>query len=43
MTLASLRDRFAVPVVWIARQVAARPYVALAVWIVSLVVVAWVL
>jgi hypothetical protein len=41
MTLASLRDRAAAPVEWIAAQIAARPKGALVVWIVSLAVIAW--
>lgn len=42
MTLASLRDRAAAPVEWIAARIAARPKVALLVWIVSLILAAWV-
>jgi len=41
MTLASLRDRLAVPLEWTARQIAARPKGALVLWIVSLAVVSW--
>lgn len=41
MKLAPLRDRLSARVEWIARQIAARPKGALAVWLVSLVVVAW--
>lgn len=40
MTLASLRDRAAVPLEWTAGQIAARPKAALVVWLVSLAVVA---
>lgn len=42
MTLASLRERFSAPVDWVAAQVAARPKGALVVWMVSLVLVAWI-
>lgn len=45
MTLASLRDRLAAPLEWIARQIAAWPKTALTTalvtWLVSLIVVAW--
>jgi len=43
MTLASLRDGLAVPLEWIARQIAARPKATLIVWLVSLAIAAWVL
>jgi hypothetical protein len=43
MTLASLRDRVAVPVEWVAAQIAARPKAALVVWIASLAFTALVL
>ena len=42
MTLASLRDRLAVPLEWITARVAAHPKTALIAWIVSLAIVAWV-
>lgn len=41
MTLASLRDRLSAPLEWTAQQVAARPKGALAIWVVSLVIAAW--
>jgi hypothetical protein len=42
MTLALLRDRLSAPLEWTANLIAARPKAALIVWIVSLVLVAWV-
>ena len=42
MTLASLRERLSAPLEWSAARVAAHPKGALAIWIVSLAVVAWV-
>ncbi len=41
MTLASLRDRFFASLEWIASQIAATPKTALAIWLASLVLVAW--
>lgn len=41
MTLALLRDRISASVEWIATGIAARPKVALMVWLISLAVVAW--
>jgi hypothetical protein len=41
MTLASLRDRASAPLEWTTAQIAARPKAALAVWMVSLALVAW--
>lgn len=42
MTLASLRERLSAPLEWNAARVAAHPKGALAIWIVSLAIVAWV-
>ncbi len=42
MTLASLRDRLSAPLEWTTNQIAARPKAALVVWIVSVVLAAWV-
>lgn len=42
MILTSLRDRLSAPLEWTAKQIALRPKGALAVWVVSLVVTAWV-
>lgn len=42
MNLTSLRDRVSVSAAWVAMQVAARPKVALMVWIASLALAAWV-
>lgn len=42
MILTSLRDRLSAPLEWTAKQIALRPKGALAVWVVSLVVAAWV-
>lgn len=41
MTLASLRERLSVPLEWTAARIAAHPKGALAIWMVSLTVVAW--
>lgn len=41
MTLASLRDCFAVPLEWTAKHIAARPKATLILWFVSLAAVAW--
>lgn len=41
MTLASLRDRIAVPLEFISAQIAVRPKGALVVWALSLVLAAW--
>lgn len=42
MKLASLRDRLAAPLEWIASQIKARPKGALVIFAILLVVVAWV-
>lgn len=41
MTLASLRERFAAPLEWVATRVASHPKIALVMWALSLVLVAW--
>jgi hypothetical protein len=41
MTVALVRDRFSTSLAWIASQIAARPKCVLAIWLASLVLVAW--